>query len=64
MEISEIELLINKMEEFKYEDYIDIIESETISSEYKRGFDMGVGLCLTVLDELKDEIYKIKPHQI
>jgi hypothetical protein len=63
MEISEIELLINKMEEFKYEDYIDI-ESETISSEYKRGFDMGVGLCLTVLDELKDEIYKIKPHQI
>jgi hypothetical protein len=58
MSIEEIELLMDKFEEFKFEDFIGIENENTTSSEYEKGFNMGVGLCLTILDELRDEIKK------
>ena len=50
----EIEYLMSKFEEFRFEDYIEIENENLTSSEYERGFNMGVGLCLTILDELRD----------
>ncbi len=53
MSREEIELLMQKMEEFKYEDYIDIEPETKSSSDFERGFNLGVGLCLTILEELR-----------
>lgn len=49
----EIENLMSKFEEFQYEEYIELENENSTSSEYERGFNMGVGLCLSLLDELK-----------
>ncbi len=52
----EIENLMAKIEELQFEDYIEIESENKNSSQYERGFNMGVGLCLTILDELRDEL--------
>lgn len=49
----EIEYLMSKFEEFRFEDYIEIESENITSSEYEKGFNMGVGLCLTILDEIR-----------
>ncbi len=53
MENKELEYLMSKFEEFQFEDFIDIEPESLNSCEYERGFNMGIGLCLTVLDELR-----------
>ena len=51
----DIEELMQKIEEFKYEDFIELEPDITSSFDYEKGFDLGVGLCLTILDELRDQ---------
>jgi hypothetical protein len=37
----------------KFEDFIELENENLTSSKYERGFNMGIGLCLSTLEDEK-----------